>query len=112
MGKCRTRPQRRVSQAEMTRVVNENELRLAAQTPAQVDQRWVEDIKGRLPTTWAKVSTVAIALDVSCATVRQLAESRQIVAVDYAARGERAAWNIYVPSVVDFLRKRQGGRAQ
>jgi hypothetical protein len=41
-----------------------------------------------------------------------LAEAQEIVAVDYAARGERAAWNIYVPSVFEFLRRRQGGRRQ
>lgn len=103
----------RKTQTEMTRVVNASELRLAAQKPTPApDQKWLEDIRGRLPTTWAKVSTVAIALDVSCATIRQLAESQSIVAVDYAARGERAAWNIYVPSVLEFLAKRQGGRAQ
>jgi hypothetical protein len=65
-----------------------------------------------LPSTWAKVSTVAIALDVSAATIRELAEAQEIVAVDYAARGERAAWNIYVPSVFECLRRRQGGRRQ
>jgi hypothetical protein len=86
------------------------ELRLRA--PAEADQRWIEEVKARLPSTWAKVSTVAIALDVSAATIRELAEAQEIVAVDYAARGERAAWNIYVPSVFEFLRRRQGGRRQ
>jgi hypothetical protein len=100
----------RKSPAEQLRVVNEAELRLAARPAVQPDQRWLDDIRARLPSTWAKVSTVAIALDVSCATVRQLAESQDIIAVDYAARGERAAWNIYVPSVFEFLKKRQGGR--
>jgi hypothetical protein len=77
----------------------------------QADGRWLEDVKTKLPPTWARVSTVAVALDVSSATVRGWVESGYVVAVDYAVRQERAAWNIYVPSVIEFLRTRQGGKA-
>ena len=94
---------------EVTRMVNQSELRLAAQQPRPPDQKWIEDIKARLPTTWAKVSTVAVALDVSCQTIRELAESEQIIGIDYCT-GDSARWLIYVPSVFEFLLRRQGGR--
>lgn len=100
----------RKSTAEQTRAVLQSEMALGRGetfTPA-----WLNEVKARLPPTWARVSTVALALDVSSATVREWCEAGCVVAVDYAARAERAAWNIYVPSVIEFLRKRQGGRKQ
>lgn len=105
--------QERKSPAEQTRTVIQSEIALAKRAiETQANTAWLEEIKGRLPPTWARVSTVAIALDVSSATVRGWCEAGCVIAVDYAARSERAAWNIYVPSVIEFLRSRQGGRNQ
>lgn len=103
--------QQRMSPKETLRAVVQSEMALAKKAIAtQADGRWLEEIKGRLPTTWARVSTVAIALDISSATVRAWVEQGLVVAVDYATRQERAAWNVYVPSVIEFLRTRQGGK--
>lgn len=97
--------------AETTRFVLDAEARQAKAAP-QADPPWLADLRGRLPATWAKVSDVALALDVSCTTVREWVAAQEIVAVDYAVRSARAAWTIYVPSVLDFVRKRTGGRNQ
>jgi hypothetical protein len=101
----------RKSPQETLRAVVQSEAALARRAIAtQADGRWLEDVRGRLPPTWARVSSVALALDVSSATVRGWVEAGYVVAVDYAVRPERAAWNIYVPSVLEFLKTRQGGK--
>jgi hypothetical protein len=106
-------PKQRTSPREAFRAVVQSEMALAKQAIAtQADCRWLEDIKSRLPATWAKVSLVALTLDISSATVRAWVEQGLVIAVDYAARQERAAWTIYVPSLLEFLRKRQGGKQQ
>lgn len=102
----------RATQAEQTRTVLRTETALLERGEKPAEPRWLADIRARLPTTWARVSTVALACDVSSTTVRAWVETRQIIAVDYAAREERAAWNIYVPSVIAFLASREGGRKQ
>jgi hypothetical protein len=95
----------------LTKTVLEKEAILAKHSIAtQANLAWLEEVRGRLPQTWAKVSTVALALDLSSATVRGWVEAGYVIAVDYAVRRERAAWNIYVPSVLDFLKTRQGGK--
>jgi hypothetical protein len=90
------------------KAVIQNELRIAKQ-PAGDEPDWIKDIRGRLPTTWARTVTVAIALDLSCLTILELCEAEEIVGIDYS-KGEKSAWLIYVPSVIEFLRRRQGGR--
>ena len=109
--KKRAKKQPRISPAEQTKTVLRTE-QVLQERGHQVEATWLADIRARLPTTWARVSTVALACDVSSSTVRMWVETRQVVAVDYAARPERAAWNLYVPSVLEFLAAREGGRKQ
>jgi hypothetical protein len=105
MNKARRTPK------ELMKTVLASEAILAKQAIAmQANMAWLEEVKGRLPPTWAKVSTVALALDLSSATVRGWVEAGYVIAVDYAVRRERAAWSIYVPSVLEFLKTRQGGK--
>jgi hypothetical protein len=82
---------------------------LIPRTPVSPSGNALEDIRRRLPGSWAGMSAVAVACDVSVSLVDDWRLQGLVQWMDLGC-AERPYYRIYIPSLLDFLKTRIGGR--